>query len=188
MEPLLPRGERKRIEELQYREKTRKPTYYDVEGFLVFWFFWFFDSRAKGLPITGPILLKACSLGFMLSHEDFKPGCAKALAPRQRFEDRHSISYKNIVGNAASPDDESLQPWLGKHLDRIFATYADRNICNADETGPFYRLLPTKTLPSKDEKCVGAKTSKEHVTLLVCANMDGSDKRKLTRLSHKLQG
>ncbi|EEC14971.1 centromere protein B, putative [Ixodes scapularis] len=84
-----------------------------------------------------------------------------------------------IVGEAASVDDTVLQAWLDKHFDRILATYAYCDIYNADETGLFFQLLPAKTLASEDDKCVGTKTSKERVTVLLCANMDGSDKRKL---------
>lgn len=53
-----------------------------------------------------------------------------------------------------------------------------------------YQLLPAKTLVSKDDKCVGAKTSKERVTLLVSTNMDGTDKRELLLIekSHKPWG
>lgn len=40
-------------------------------------------------------------------------------------------------------------------------------------------LLPDWTLKFKNEKCVGGKLSKEQITVFVCANMDGSEKRKL---------
>jgi hypothetical protein len=40
------------------------------------------------------------------------------------------------------------------------------------------RLTPDKPLKFKGEKCVG-KLSKERITALVCANADGSERRKL---------
>ncbi|KAM7310737.1 tigger transposable element-derived protein 6-like [Ixodes scapularis] len=97
----------------------------------------------------------------------------------RRVAGRVREQNRNIVGEAASVDDTVLQAWLDKHLDRIFAPYADCDIYNADETGLCFQLLPAKTLASKDDKCLGTKTSKERVTVLLCANMDGSDKRKL---------
>ncbi|KAM7290331.1 tigger transposable element-derived protein 6-like [Ixodes scapularis] len=97
----------------------------------------------------------------------------------QQFKDRHDITCKNIVGEAASVDDPSLQKWMEKNLDRILATYADKDTYNADETGLFFQLLPAKTLAAKTDKCVGGKNSKNRITVLVCSNMDGSDKRDL---------
>lgn len=43
----------------------------------------------------------------------------------------------------------------------------------------FLKLLPDRTLKFRNEKCVGGKLSKERITSLVCANMTGTDKRKL---------
>ena len=48
-----------------------------------------------------------------------------------------------------------------------------------DETGLFHRLLPRYTLlmPNKDVSAVrGKKKLKDWVTLVVCANADGSNK------------
>lgn len=50
-------------------------------------------------------------------------------------------------------------------------------IYNADETGLYYRALPTRTLASKSEGEVsGFKVNKERVTIMVCSNMSGSHK------------
>jgi hypothetical protein len=46
---------------------------------------------------------------------------------------------------------------------------------NADETGIFFRL----TLKFKGQKCVGGEYSKDSITVLVCANADRPEKRKL---------
>jgi hypothetical protein len=53
------------------------------------------------------------------------------------------------------------------------------DIFNADETGIFFRLTPDRTLKFEGEKCVGSKLSKDRITDLVCANADGTEKRKL---------
>ncbi|XP_072161219.1 tigger transposable element-derived protein 6-like [Bemisia tabaci] len=39
--------------------------------------------------------------------------------------------------------------------------------------------MPNKTITFKNEKCSGGKFSKKRITVLVCTNRDGSDKRKL---------
>jgi len=56
--------------------------------------------------------------------------------------------------------------------------YAPRDIFNADESGLLYKCLPDRTLTFKGEKCHGGKHSKERVTILFTANMDGSEKLK----------
>jgi hypothetical protein len=40
-------------------------------------------------------------------------------------------------------------------------------------------LTPDRTLKFKGEKCVGGKLSKDRITVLVCANSDGTEKRKV---------
>lgn len=53
--------------------------------------------------------------------------------------------------------------------------YAPSDIFNADEAGIFYKLTPDKTLKFKGEKYVGGKLSKDCITVLVSANMDGTE-------------
>ncbi|GBN35364.1 hypothetical protein AVEN_225762-1 [Araneus ventricosus] len=62
----------------------------------------------------------------------------------------------------------------------IIRNYDEKDIFNADETGLFYKLTPNQTLKFQGENCVGGKLSKVRITILVCANMNGSEKQKLT--------
>ncbi|GBO04384.1 Tigger transposable element-derived protein 4 [Araneus ventricosus] len=62
----------------------------------------------------------------------------------------------------------------------IIRNYDEKDIFNADETGLFHKLIPNQTFKFKGEKCVGGKLSKVRITILVCANMNGSEKQKLT--------
>ena len=52
------------------------------------------------------------------------------------------------------------------------------NVFNADETGLLWRLLPEKTLTAAGEAFTGEKRA-EKITLLVCVNMDGTEKHPL---------
>lgn len=48
---------------------------------------------------------------------------------------------------------------------------------NCDETGLCYRMLPTKTIASRLEKCApGMKKQKDRITLMACANATGTHK------------
>lgn len=50
-------------------------------------------------------------------------------------------------------------------------------IYNADETGFYWKMLPTITFIAEYEKQAdGFKISKERVTVMICANADGSHK------------
>lgn len=59
----------------------------------------------------------------------------------------------------------------------VMGYYLARNVYNADETGMFWRVLPDSTLAMIDEQqAYGGKLSKERVTLMLCANAEGSHK------------
>ncbi|GBP33144.1 Tigger transposable element-derived protein 4 [Eumeta japonica] len=110
---------------------------------------WFHQQRQNNMPISGPLV--------------------KAKAEH----------FAEELGLAAFKASEG---WLGKFKQRHhinYEKYAPSDIFNADEAGIFYKLTPDKTLKFKGEKCVGGKLSKEHITVLVAANMDGTEKRKL---------
>ncbi|UYV78592.1 hypothetical protein LAZ67_16002085 [Cordylochernes scorpioides] len=57
--------------------------------------------------------------------------------------------------------------------------YDPANIYNADETGLFFQLIPDLTLAHKDENCRGVKRMKQRITVLLCCNSTGTDKRRL---------
>jgi hypothetical protein len=48
-----------------------------------------------------------------------------------------------------------------------------------DETGLFFRALPTKSFAVKGEKCTGGKISKEILTVLLRGNMVGEMEKPL---------
>lgn len=99
-------------------EKLCKSMYEDIEAAL---FIWFLNACAKGVPVSGLILVEqARASTFVLKH-DFTPGTSWL----QRLKDRHGITCKSIAGEAASVDDTLLQTWLDKNLSRISTTYAD---------------------------------------------------------------
>ena len=51
-----------------------------------------------------------------------------------------------------------------------------KDIYNVDESGLFYHLMPARTLAFKGDNCNGGKNSKDRLTVLLCANANGSDK------------
>jgi hypothetical protein len=53
------------------------------------------------------------------------------------------------------------------------------NICNADETGLFYRATSDGSLIYKHAVLSGSKKAMDHVIALCCSNMSGTDKWEL---------
>ena len=152
------------------RKRLRTAAYEDVEAALLRWFQL---ARSQNIPVSGQLMReKATMFATKLKHETFQ--CSGGWL--DRFKARHGVVFREICGEAAAVDDNIVTSWLDKTLAPILSSYHPRDVFNADETGVFYRLLPDKTLCFKGDSCHGGKQSKERITAMVCANMDGSEK------------
>lgn len=137
---------------------------------------WFKQCRSANLPVNGPLLMrKAEEFGSLFGYTNFK--CSNGWL--ERFKRRHSITFGKVSGEAKSVNMTEAETWLNEVWPKLRQDYEDNEIYNGDETGIFYKLLPDKTLRFKGEKCVGGKLAKERLTALVCANMTGTEKRKI---------
>lgn len=155
-------------------KKIRKPIRQDLDEALLKWFT---QQRTANTPINGPLLAaKAEELARLLKDEEFS--CSSSWI--DRFKVRHNIVFAKMSGESKSANKDTAENWLKTVWPKLREGYREREIFNADETGLFFRLTPDKTLKFKGEKCVGGKLSKDRLTVLVCANMDGTVKRTLT--------
>ncbi|UYV67858.1 TIGD4 [Cordylochernes scorpioides] len=152
------------------RKRARGSTYADVDEALLQWFK---QARSAALPVNGPLLSeKAKTLALEFGLKDFT-GSGGWI---ERWKARHGIKLRNICGETADVNRETMTNWLTDVMPNIISNYACKDIFNADETGLFWRLLPDKTLHFKGETFTGGKASKERITILLCCNMDGSEK------------
>ena len=152
------------------RKSFRSSAFTDIDEALLIWFEVVCDRNAA---VSGPIMKeKANNLAKMLGHPDFR--CSDGWL--DRFKHRHNIKLKNVCGESADVVPEDLSDWLSKDLPALLKQYSPKDIFNADETGIFWRMMPNKTMCFKAEACHGGKQSKERVTALACANMDGTEK------------
>ena len=62
---------------------------------------------------------------------------------------------------------------------RIFNICLFFYIFNSDEFGLFFKMMPDKSYVFKGQICHGGKESKEGLTVLACANSDGSENLRL---------
>jgi DDE superfamily endonuclease/Tc5 transposase DNA-binding domain len=97
----------------------------------------------------------------------------------EKFKRRHGISRLTMSGESADASEEDANLFKETVLPNLLKNYSADNIFNADETGFFYRCLPNETYGFKNEQCHGGKKSKERLTVMVCANMSGTEKCEL---------
>ena len=90
-----------------------------------------------------------------------------------RWRQRHGIKYTTFTGEAADSNVEAGNRWLETEFKQILSSYDRADIFNADETGIFYKRLPTKGLIRKGEIVRGSKVNKSRITALVAASMLG---------------
>lgn len=156
-------------------KRIRKPVNKEVDQALLEWFK---QKRTQNIPISGPILQeKAEEFSRLLSTNNETSVCSKSWI--DRFKKRYHISSSKIHGEAASVSAETTRDWLNNIWPDLRRDYSNNDIFNGDETGLFYKLVPNQTLKFQKEKCHGGKKSKDRITVLVCANMTGTEKRKL---------
>jgi len=64
-------------------------------------------------------------------------------------------------------------------LPGLIQNYSEQDIFNFEELGLFFKCLPDRTSTFKGKSCHGGKKSKERITVLLGANMAGTEKSKL---------
>ncbi|XP_046737740.1 jerky protein homolog-like [Diprion similis] len=155
--------------------KTIKPAEYNkVDKGL---FLWFTQMREKGLPVSGPILqAKAMMLAkqFPDESETFTASCGWL----DRWKKRHGIHQLSICGEKLSADEGGLTKFKNE-FEKLVAEegYSRDQIYNCDETGLNFRMMPSKTLASREEAVApGYKKNKERVSILACSNASGTHK------------
>ncbi|KAK8774506.1 hypothetical protein V5799_010962 [Amblyomma americanum] len=155
------------------RKRLREAAHPELEKAV---FLWLKRARSCSLPVSGPILReKAEQLSLRFGIEDFK--CSDGWV--SRFKERHGLTFKTVSGEAAAVDEAVTTDWQQTRLQSLLLEYSPADIYNADEMGLFFKCLPQQTLCRKGERCTGGKLSKERLTVMVCANMDGSHKPEL---------
>ncbi|XP_072142106.1 tigger transposable element-derived protein 4-like, partial [Dermacentor andersoni] len=155
------------------RKRMRTGAYPELEKALLVWIR---EARSNKLPLSGDIVaMKARTLATMLGIDDFVSSDGLLTC----FKDHHGLVFKSVCGEKASVNQETCATWKDGKLREYLGEYRPEDIFNADETALFYRLLPENTLTFKDDDCTGGKRSKERVSVLIAANMTGTERCRL---------
>jgi hypothetical protein len=158
-------------EGLKGRKTMKKCEYEKVSEAL---FLWFTQQREKGVPITGPLLQEKA----LVFHKEFDEGESDFTASMgwiDRWKKRYGVRKLNICGKKLSADSESLL----KSREQFQSLMKNKGLSyeqlyNCDETSLNFKMLPSKTFASREEKSApGYKRSKERVTILACCNASG---------------
>lgn len=94
------------------------------------------------------------------------------------FEKRNNIACVTVHGDAGHVSDATVACWEAK-LPLLLSPFSPDDVFNCDELGLFFKLLPEKTHAKKGSKCAKGKDSKVRVTVLLGANMTGTEKLEL---------
>lgn len=137
---------------------------------------WFYAARGQGMPITKPLLkVKAEELAYKLGRTEF----FATDGWMSRWQVRHNVSFKRGQ-ETMKLDLPSAQDWFTKILPDLIEEYGPEGVYYATETGLFYRAAPDTAFTFSCERSERESSkAMEQVTVLLCSNMTGRDKRKL---------
>lgn len=96
----------------------------------------------------------------------------------EKFCRRNNIVLKTLCGESESVNENDMVEWI-KQLPSLIKDYDMKDIFNADETGLFYRALPTKSLAFKCSNSHGSKKVKHRITIMFCASALGEKEQPL---------
>lgn len=150
-------------------KRLREPEIPEVDRAVTMWFS---EARNNKINLDGPLIRgKAEQLAKMLGQHDFK--ASKGWFAN--WKRRNDVVLKSEAGESGAVDERSAAEWM-MSLDPILQEYSPKDTFNADEAALFFKCTPNRTFAFKGDPCFGGKKSKERVTILVGANMDGSEK------------
>ena len=89
---------------------------------------------------------------------------------------RCDIARVHKAGESGGVDTEVVRHWKRDKLNGILQRYRPSEIYNVDETGLLWKLLPDNSLGFARKTYHGTKQPKTGITVLVGANIYGSDK------------
>ncbi|GFR15032.1 tigger transposable element-derived protein 1 [Trichonephila clavata] len=142
---------------------------------------WIQELTQKRIPIDGE-LIKEKAIRFYNQVKDLEPSCSSSHIGSPKFSasngwlagflQRHALHNLKIKGEAASADETAAKNY-SKVLVKIIEDggYCPDQVFNADETGLFWKKMPSRTFIAKSEKTAsGFKAAKDRVTFLLCSN------------------
>ena len=136
------------------------------------------QQRSKGAPVSGPLLKeKALQLFPSIYPESSAQSFVASSGWLSNFISRHGIRGISLQGESLSADTSAVDSFQSE-LQQTLKTggYSLDQVFNADETGLWWKLMPSKSLVHCGEQAKNFKQAKDRVTLLGCCNASGTCK------------
>lgn len=161
---------------MKKRKTMKKSTYDELDSALTEWFA---QIRSEGTPVSGTIVSAQAKNFFDLLGIEGNFNASSGWL--HRFKKRHGIREIGLHGEKLSGDQQAaddFQRYIEEFVSSENLSY--EQIYNADESGLFWKCLPTRTLAFQSEQKVsGHKSSKERITIMSCSNAAGNHKLRL---------
>lgn len=133
---------------------------------------WFNKCESSGIYVNGPLLVEeAMNIKESLN----RPELASFMASNgwlEKWKLSYSIKEKQISGESLDVPITTIESWM-ERMQELCKGYDDKDILNMDESGCFFKALPTKGYAIKGKKSKGGKKSKQRVTVAFFVSADG---------------
>ena len=117
---------------------------------------------------------KAMVLSLTMDHDNFTASNGWL----ECWQKWYNVKLATLLGESAEVPQDVVDDW-SKRLTALTEGYALADIYNADDTGLYFRALPSRSMVVKGDPQKGTKTSKDRITVLLACSATGE---KLTPL------
>lgn len=157
-------------------KRLKGPKREDIEAAL---HAWYNQAMLTGAPVSGPILCaKALDFAEKLGHIDFKAthGWLDRFKKRKKIVFGRNLHRKKKKDEGSGSSEVRLGEWQAGILPQVLLEYEPGDIFAVEETGLLYKALPDMAFSLQGDRCPGGIHSRQRITVLLCANMTGTEK------------
>lgn len=161
------------------KKRVRKPRDEEVEQLVLKWYL--DQQRENPIPPTGPMIkTQAEAIAERLGITGYKASEGWLYRFKQRNDLSGQVNEESVeVSKKVEVSKNVKEDWLDDAWPKMNEKYIPEDVFHADETGLFYKLTPDRVLEFQDQKCCKGELADERLTIMIAANMSGSEKRLL---------
>lgn len=142
---------------------------------------WVLQKQNSNICLTGELLIEKARDFCRLLHVPSEDQLEFSSGWLTRFKQRVGLRQVVFHGEAASACLDTLADER-RRFQQILPQFAPHNQFNMDETAMFIKACPDRGLATGKKS--GVKSDKTRLTYALCANADGSEKRKALVIGH----
>ena len=133
---------------------------------------WYKKCEASGIYVNGPLLKEeAMNIKESLNLPELD-GFKASEGWLDKWKLSHRIKEKHISGESLDVPKTTVESWM-ERIQELCKGYDLRDTWNMDESGCFFKALPTKGLARRGKKAKGGKKSKLRITVAFFLSADG---------------